>query len=195
LVFGAAVFRGDERLVSGELVYVFADPATQTSRPVPQPLRDAMQAFEAGEPMVEMRVGAWRELEGDARRVRTEVFIEEQKIPLAMEWDDADASAVHAVAVNRFGRPVATGRLLADAPGIARIGRLAVLRPMRGTRIGRAVLDSLLRAARERGDREAVLNAQVSAEPFYDRAGFARRGAEFDEAGIAHVEMIRSLGD
>jgi YbgC/YbaW family acyl-CoA thioester hydrolase len=195
LVFGAAVFRGDERLVSGELVYVFADPATQTSRPVPQPLRDAMQAFEAGEPMVEMRVGAWRELEGDARRVRTEVFIDEQKIPLAMEWDDADASAVHAVAVNRFGRPVATGRLLADAPGIARIGRLAVLRPMRGTHIGRAVLDALLRAARERGDREAVLNAQVSAEPFYDRAGFARRAAEFDEAGIAHVEMIRSLGD
>ena len=127
--------------------------------------------------------------------MRTEVFIEEQKIPAALEWDEADTDAVHVVAFNRFGRPVATGRLLAHAPGVARIGRLAVLAPMRGTRIGRAVLDALLGAARERGDREAVLNAQVSAEPFYARAGFARRGAEFDEAGIAHVEMTRELRD
>jgi YbgC/YbaW family acyl-CoA thioester hydrolase len=195
LVFGAAVFRGDERLVSGELVYVFADPATRSSRPVPQALRDAMQAFEAGEPMVDLRVGGWPGLGDAARRVRTEVFVDEQEIPAALEWDEDDAHAVHAVAINRFGRPVATGRLLAQGPGIARIGRMAVLAPMRGTRIGRAVLDALLHAARERGDREAVLNAQVAAEPFYARAGFARRGAEFDEAGIAHIEMARILGD
>ena len=33
--FVCAVFRGEQCLVHGELVYVFADPATQTSRPVP----------------------------------------------------------------------------------------------------------------------------------------------------------------
>jgi len=38
-----------------------------------------------------------------------------------------------------------------------------------------------------------VLHAQLSAAPFYERAGFTRRGPEFDEAGIAHVEMLRAL--
>ena len=58
---------------------------------------------------------------------------------------------------------------------------------------GRAVLDALLAAARARGDREAVLHAQLGAAPFYERAGFVRRGPEFDEAGIGHVEMLRVL--
>jgi predicted GNAT family N-acyltransferase len=64
---------------------------------------------------------------------------------------------------------------------------------MRGSRIGRHVLDALMKAARERGDQEAVLHAQVSASAFYARAGFSTRGSEFDEAGIPHVEMVRSL--
>jgi YbgC/YbaW family acyl-CoA thioester hydrolase len=194
LVFAAAVFRGDERLVSGELVYVFADPATQTSRAVPQALRDVLQAFEAGEPMFEVRAGRWSELEAPARRVRTAVFVDEQRIPAAMEWDEADAGAVHAVAVNRFGMPVGTARLLEHASGVARIGRMAVVQPVRGTRVGRALLDELMRRARERGDREVVLSAQVSAQRFYERAGFTVRGQPFDEAGIAHVEMVRPLG-
>jgi YbgC/YbaW family acyl-CoA thioester hydrolase len=44
IVFEAGVFRAETLLVRGELVYVFADPATQTSRPVPQQLRDVLQA-------------------------------------------------------------------------------------------------------------------------------------------------------
>ena len=48
-------------------------------------------------------------------------------------------------------------------------------------------------AARSRGDREVILHAQISAEPFYRRAGFHQRGPVFDEAGIAHVEMVRAL--
>ena len=60
MVMTAGVFRADELLVSAELVYVFADPATQTSKPVPQELRDVLQAFEAGKPMVDVRVTALR---------------------------------------------------------------------------------------------------------------------------------------
>ena len=59
--------------------------------------------------------------------------------------------------------------------------------------VGRAVLDALLGAARDRGDREALLHAQMSAVPFYERAGFGCRGEPFDDAGIEHVEMVRSL--
>ena len=193
LLFGAAVFRAEEVLVKGELVYVFADPPTQTSRPVPQELRGVLEAFEAGKPMIEVRLGSWTELGADAQRIRGEVFVDEQRIPAELEWDEADAGCVHAVAFNRFGRALATGRLLEHVPGVAKIGRMAVARPMRGSGVGRAVLGALMKAARERGFREAVLHAQLSAAPFYVRAGFVTRGTVFEEAAIPHVEMVRSL--
>ena len=193
MVFAAAVFRGDERLVSGELIYVFADPDTQTSKPVPTVLRAVLQGFEAGEPMIEVRVGGWSELGADAQAIRNAVFVDEQRVPAAMEWDAGDATCVHALARNRLGLPLATGRMLEHAPGVARIGRMAVSQSLRGSGVGRAVLEALLRAARERGDHEAVLHAQTSAAGFYTRAGFTPRGAEFHEAGIAHIEMTRGL--
>jgi len=193
ILFSGVAFRQDQALVSCELVYVFADPHAQTSKPVPQQLRDLLQAFEAGKSMVDVRTGAWETLGREAREIRTEVFVDEQKIPADMEWDDADIGAVHAVAFNRFGAALATGRLLEHVPGVAKIGRMAVRQNVRSSGVGRAVLDALLQAARQRGDREAVLHAQMSAAPFYGRAGFTPRGPIFEEAGIPHVEMMRGL--
>jgi YbgC/YbaW family acyl-CoA thioester hydrolase len=191
--FEGAVFRGDELLIDGELVYVFADPHSQTSRPVPPALRDVLQGFEAGQGMVEVRVGTWDELGSEASAIRSAVFVEEQRIPAEMEWDEADASCLHAVAYNRFGLPLATGRLLPHVPGVAKIGRMAVSQSLRGSGVGRQVLEALMKAARARGDREVLLHAQSSAAPFYARAGFAPRGPEFEEAGIPHIEMVRGL--
>ncbi len=191
--FLGGVFRGDDLLVEGELIYVFADPASQTSRPVPAALRDVLQGFEAGQGMVEVRVGDWSALGRDASAIRTEVFVEEQRIPADMEWDAADAECVHAVAYNRLGLALATGRLLQHVPGVAKIGRMAVSQAVRGSGVGREVLEALMKAARARGDHEVLLHAQSSAAPFYARAGFTPRGAEFEEAGIPHIEMVRSL--
>jgi YbgC/YbaW family acyl-CoA thioester hydrolase len=193
MLFSGAAFLGDRLLVSCELVYVFADPHTQTSKPVPVELRQVIEAFEAGEAMVETRVGSWQELGARAQVIRTQVFIEEQNIPAEMEWDADDAHAVHALVSNRFGLALATGRLLQHAPGVARIGRMAVGQTVRGSGVGRAVLDALSSVARERGDHEIVLNAQTSAQAFYARSGFSPRGAVFEEAGIAHIEMARRL--
>ena len=191
--FLGGVFRADELLVEGELIYVFADPHTQTSRPVPPALRELLQGYEAGQGMVEVRVGDWAMLGRDASALRTAVFVEEQRIPAEMEWDAADAECVHAVAYNRLGLPLATGRLLQHVPGVAKIGRMAVSQAVRSSGVGREVLDALMKAARARGDHEVLLHAQTSAAPFYARAGFTPRGAEFEEAGIPHVEMTRAL--
>ena len=193
LVFTGAIFRGDEHLISGELIYVFADPATQTSKPVPAALRAIMEGYEAMEPMVRVELGTWSALEQQARQVRTEVFLEEQKIPVEMEWDEQDASAIHAVARNRLGLPVGTGRLLQHAPGVGRIGRMAVNRVLRGSNVGRDLLRALMTAASQRGDHEVVLHAQRTAEGFYARLGFAPRGEPFEEAGIVHIEMHHKL--
>ena len=193
LVLACAVFRGDQLLVSGELVYVFANPATQTSQALPQDLRDVLHAFDTGQPMVDVRLGAWDTLGREAGAIRKQVFVEEQGVPAGLEWDAADAVCLHAVAYNRFGLPLATGRLLEHEPGTSKIGRMAVLATMRGSRVGRAVLDALMQAARARGDRQVLLHAQSSAAGFYRRAGFEARGAEFEEAGIPHRAMVKAL--
>jgi YbgC/YbaW family acyl-CoA thioester hydrolase len=193
MTFSAGIFRDDELLIACELIYVFADPATQTSRPVPPLLREILAGYEAGEAMVQVRTGGWADLAGDARRIRTQVFVEEQRIPQELEWDDADAAAIHAVAYNRLGQAIATGRLLQPQPGAAKIGRMAVHPVLRGSGVGRQVLHALLEAARSRGDREAALHAQCSAQAFYRAAGFEPRGEIFEEAGIPHIEMARAL--
>ena len=193
IVFSAAVYRGDALLVHGELVYVFASPQTQTSLPVPAQLRTLLEDFEARQPMLDVRTGTWDALGREAQAIRTAVFVQEQQIPEEMEWDAADANCLHAVAFNRFGMALGTGRLLEHAPGVAKIGRMAVLQPMRGAAVGRAVLEALVTAARDRGERELLLHAQASAVGFYARAGFAVRGEPFTEAGIPHLEMVRAL--
>ena len=193
MVFSGAIFRGADRLITCELIYVFADPATQTSRPVPDALRRLLTGFEAGESMLDIRIGDWVQLGADAARIRQCVFVEEQGIAPELELDAADADAVQAVAYNGLGQAVATGRLLRHAPGVGKIGRMAVHRALRGAQIGQGILQALVGAARQRGDAEVVLHAQRSAENFYQRLGFAARGAPFDEAGIAHMEMFRAL--
>ncbi|TFZ00903.1 YbgC/FadM family acyl-CoA thioesterase [Ramlibacter henchirensis] len=193
MAFQGAIFRGEQLLITCELVYVFADPATQTSRPVPQALRAILTGFEAGEPVVEVRTGRWADLGKDASAIRTSVFVEEQRIPAEMEWDEADEDAVHAVAYNRLGQPVATGRLLQARPGEAKVGRMAVHQVLRGSGLGRQVLQALSDAAAAHGDTRVVLHAQRTAEDFYRRLGFQPQGEPFDEAGIPHIEMSAPL--
>jgi YbgC/YbaW family acyl-CoA thioester hydrolase len=195
MLFSAAAFRQDQPLVTGELVYVFADPHSQTSKPVPQPLREAFLGYEAGEDMVQVKLGSWAELGPDAQALRTEVFVTEQKIPASLEWDTADASCVHAVAYNRLGLPLGTGRWVQHATGVAKIGRMAVIAPLRSAAVGGRLLDALMRSAKDSGNDQVMLHAQTSAMAFYARAGFEVRGPVFEEAGIAHVEMTRSLRD
>ena len=98
---------------------------------------------------------------------------------------------MHAVSRDDDGRVVATGRLLPDAagPGRAVIGRMAADPAVRSRGHGAAVLAVLEREAAVRGQSEVVLHAQVGARRFYERAGYAAVGEEYEEAGIRHVTM------
>jgi len=138
---------------------------------------------------VRVTLGSWEEQAKDAKPVRYDVFVLEQKVPLDMEWDEMDARCVHAVAYDADGKAVGTGRLLPDG----HIGRMAVRQEARGHGIGARMLEILVDAARARGDREVMLNAQAQAEAFYERYGFRREGEMFMEAGIPHIHMRRAL--
>jgi predicted GNAT family N-acyltransferase len=88
---------------------------------------------------------------------------------------------------------VATGRLLLREDGTASIGRMAADASVRGRGHGAAVLAELHRQAALRGMTEVQLHAQVTARGFYERAGYTAVGEVYEEAGIAHVTMVRSL--
>jgi len=188
-----AIFRGERALVGAEIVYVFADPATQTARPVPAALRELIQRYEAGQEVLRVVTGPWSALERDAAPLRRAVFVDEQGIPESEEWDAADATALHAVAINALGQAVGTGRLLAAEPGVGKIGRMAVHRALRGTGVGACVLAALIEAARTRGDHTLRLSAQRTAMGFYQRQGWQCVGEPYDEVGIPHQTMERRL--
>ena len=198
MVFNGAIFRSDELLITGELVYVFADPATQKSKPVPDALRSVLTGFEAGQPSYAIKTGSWAELGADAALVREEVFVHEQKIPIEMEWDSADEAALHAVAYNGLGQAIGTARLLepsvlSASAGTVKIGRMAVKSALRGGGVGRDLLRELMVCAKRRGHQKVVLHSQRSAQRFYERAGFTAQGQPFDEVGIPHIEMVALL--
>ena len=193
ITFDGGIFRDGSWLVGCELVYVFADPTTQKPAPVPPAFRQILTDHSSGKSMCTVKVGNWQVLGLDARQIRTEVFVKEQGIAAEDEWDEADQTALHAVIYNGLMKGVATGRLLEYSPGVAKIGRMAVKRVLRGSGLGRQVLDRLVAAAAEQGFDQVILHAQVSAQRFYEKAGFTARGELFDEVAIAHVEMFKAL--
>lgn len=194
MLLRGVIQRDATRISHGELTYVYASRETGRSAPMPDVLRQWIEAFERGEPMTTVATGRWAELGSGAAALRKAVFVDEQGVPLDMELDADDEHALHAVVRNRGGMVLATGRLLpADAQGHARIGRMAVRRELRGGGLGRQVLRALMQAARERGDRAVELHAQASAIGFYAREGYAEQGARFEEAGIEHQAMLGLL--
>jgi predicted GNAT family N-acyltransferase len=137
-------------------------------------------------------LSTWQTAEPQLRAVRTAVFIREQCIPVALEWDGKDPHALHALATDTAGNPIGTGRLLLSGE-LAQIGRMAVLSDWRGQGVGASLLRCLLDAARQRGAARVFLNAQTYAVPFYERFHFVREGAEYFEDGIPHYRMTRTF--
>lgn len=132
-----------------------------------------------------VRLADWNRDREALRRIRYEVFVREQKVDEALEWDGIDADCLHALAVDQQGVPIGCGRLLPDG----HIGRMAVLADWRGKGVGQAILRLLMARGKEAGHRALLLNAQTHALGFYAREGFEPFGPEFEEAGIAHRAM------
>lgn len=140
-------------------------------------------------PAFKLRITDWATDAPKLRAVRMAVFVIEQNIPEALEWDEPDPVSVHALAEGTVGTPVGCGRLLPDG----HIGRMAVLADWRGRGVGTALLEALLERADQRGFVRVRLHAQTRAMPFYARFGFAPVGNAFNEAGILHQTMERVL--
>lgn len=138
---------------------------------------------------VAVRVARWPEERDTLARIRERVFVEEQGVPPALEWDTHDARATHLVARGPAGEAIGTARLLPSG----QIGRMAVLAEWRGRGVGDRLLDEVIAIARMQGFSSVFLNAQVQVRGFYARHGFRAVGPAFEEAGIPHVRMVLGL--
>jgi len=121
--------------------------------------------------------------------VRHAVFVVEQKIPQEIEIDAFDPQVMHALAIDREGHPIGTGRLSAEG----RIGRVAVIAAWRGKSVGTELMQGLIDHARSEGMTSVHLHAQTQSLDFYQKLGFEPNGAEFSEAGIPHRNMTLEL--
>lgn len=137
------------------------------------------------EPAFAVRPVNWNASRDRLRAVRLAVFVHEQRVPEALEWDDADERSYHVLATSAAGEAIGTGRLKLDG----QIGRMAVMREWRRRGVGTAILIALIALARKQGCQAVRLHAQTHAIPFYAKQGFVAVGGEFDEAGIPHREM------
>ncbi len=125
------------------------------------------------------------------RALRRTVFIDEQGVTEAEEWDGRDAEAMHLLGWID-DRAVATARIFLEGE-TGKIGRVCVLAEARGTGAGAAIMRGAIAALRDQGARYAKLSAQTHALPFYEKLGFAAYGPEYPDAGIPHRDMVLEL--
>ena len=127
----------------------------------------------------------WQTHAASLKKVREEVFIKEQHVPIALEWDGLDEAAQHLLALSDAGEPVGCARLISDGS----IGRLAVLKSWRGLGVGRALLTKAVSLYQQQGINSITLSAQVHAIPFYEKSGFKRCSEPYLDADILHIDM------
>ncbi len=135
-----------------------------------------------------IKIVAWDSAKQDIKPIRETVFIQEQHVPVALEWDGLDENSSHILATLDDNTPVGTARLLSNG----HVGRMAVLEEYRQMGIGSAMLSALLEYSRKHQISDLFLLAQTQAVSFYEQYGFSAIGDIFMDAGIPHKKMIYS---
>ena len=133
---------------------------------------------------ITIRMADWSKDRDSLQNIRRLVFVDEQKVPVELEWDEYDDTSSHFL-VSMEGKNIATARLKADG----QIGRMAVLADYRNQGIGTRLLNYVLCYAQNSGYKHLYLHAQTSAIAFYRKHGFTATGDIFYEADIPHRLM------
>ena len=139
---------------------------------------------------LKIRSGSWDELQNDAKLIREQVFIQEQNIAAADEWDTQDAISRHFVVFDQ-AQPVATARLLQNNS----IGRVAVLKAYRRQGIGKLLMLEIIQQAKHEQRKFLKLSSQVHAMQFYAGLGFTVQGEQYLDCGIPHIDMTLKLDE
>jgi len=141
---------------------------------------------------ITLEVADYTEKSAEIQSVRIQVFQIEQGVDPSLEFDGKDETAEHIIAYLE-NQPVGTTRIRYLEQKIAKIERLAVLSMTRGRGIGKQLMEKALEIAAQKNVQEVVVHAQEYVKALYQKLGFEQVGERFEEAGIAHIKMIKTL--
>lgn len=129
----------------------------------------------------------------DAVRIRNQVFVVEQGVPLTREIDKDEAHCVHFVLYSEKKQPLGTVRLLPLENGKMKLQRMAILLNYRHQGLGKILVAEAESFAKRQGYNTILLGAQSTAKHFYEKLGYKAYGELFEDAGITHISMKKEL--
>ena len=140
----------------------------------------------------DINIKSFDSLPDDSKAIRVDVFVKEQGFN--EEFDTVDLYARHFVAYDLNGNPIGTCRIFTeDDATVYFLGRLAVMKSVRGSGVGRALINYAEEKARNLGASELRLHSQCRAQAFYEKCGYTAYGEiELDE-GCPHIWMKKVL--
>ena len=128
-----------------------------------------------------------------AYKIRLEVFVKEQKVPIEMELDEEDKKATHLILLKN-DKPIGCGRIIFYSDNKnASLGRIAIIKSERKKGYGKILCERLINICREKQIEKITIHAQYDAVEFYKKLGFIKKGKTFMEAGIKHIKMEKYL--
>ena len=83
--------------------------------------------------------------------------------------------------------------LVEERPDIVRLRQMAVINPLQGKGIGRALMNFAENIARDRGYKIVRMHARNNSVGFYEKVGYKKKGDEFIEVTIPHYVMEKLL--
>lgn len=141
---------------------------------------------------ITFKIANYTEYSAAIQGVRRSVFHIEQGVDPSLDLDGKDETADHILAYVE-NQAVGTVRVRYLDNKIAKIERLAVLSDFRGRGIGKLLMEKALEIAAKKQSNTVVIHAQDYVKSLYLKLGFLPEGELFEEAGISHLKMIKSL--
>lgn len=130
-------------------------------------------------------------------KLRTEVFVNEQNVPIELELDEKDNSE-HTIHIGYFNGDelIGVARLIDMDKEVIHIGRVAIDKNHRGKGIGHKLIlccEDIAKKVLNR-DFNIELSAQVYVETFYKKLGYNRINNNiYIDAGIEHIDMRKTI--
>lgn len=143
------------------------------------------------------RILTTREERELAFKLRNDVFVDEQNVPVELEIDEKDTleSTTH-IGFFLDNKLIATARLTDMDTDYIHVGRVAVDQQFRFKGIGKKIMLDCEKIAKETLKKPFTLelSAQLQAENFYKNLGYTRVNDKiYLDAGIEHVDMKKTI--